>query len=150
MSKFRVGKSRTYCLMPLRVRLWFAYYVDPDTGKTAPAAAKDVYWEIHHILNLPSAANETWISTKRLMLLTNLQERSVQRAIKWLTKNGVLVRHEYVGHGVVYELAPGTIMSDDYLAMKASKTEENPNGFCPCAWKSPCRAHPSPVTGRKR
>ena len=146
--KFRLGPSLTYVKMPTRIRLWLNYHTDKN-GKTASAGAKDVYWEIYHVLALPFSLDEVWISNERLQLMCNLKERSVQRAIAWLVNEGALVRHERVGFGVVYELAPATIMSDDYQAMRASKSAAYPDGFCPCAWKGRCRRHPSKVTGAK-
>jgi len=140
--KFAIGPSQTYVRAPTRIRLWLNYHTDRDTGKTASAAAKNVYWEIFQIISMPLADDEVWISTKRLMLMCNLQERSVQRSIAWLVKNGALLRHEHIGHGVVYELAPATFHNDDYQAMRAA-------GFCPCKWNGRCRRHPPKLTRNK-
>ena len=75
------------------------------------------------------------------MLMCNLKERSVQRAIAWLVDQGLLLRHEQIGHGVVYELMGGLVQSDDYKAMRAA-------GVWPCDWNGRGRRHPSQKTGR--
>lgn len=63
------------------------------------------------LLALADCANDQggcWPSISTLKAKTNLSERKVQMAIKWLKENGHLTREEKPGKGVFYTVHPRT------------------------------------------